>query len=76
MASGAFLQVHVLCPFYRCDTNRPSVIQCEGVEENNKISLFFKNIADKKDYMGRFCMKYEYDRCRVFRAVYEQYRER
>lgn len=76
MPSGSYKQSDVRCPFYRCDTNRPSVIQCEGVEENNKISLFFKNIADKKDYMGRFCMKYEYDRCRVFHAVYEQYRER
>ena len=58
---------------YRSDTNRPTAIQCEGVEDSNKISLLFRNLADKKEYMDRFCIKgYEY--CRVFRAVYEQYR--
>lgn len=74
MASGSYIQVDVLCPFYRSDTNRPTAIQCEGVESSNKLSLRFKNIADKKEYMGRFCTTCDYDRCRVFRAVYEQYR--
>ena len=73
MPSGSYKQSDVRCPFYRCDTNRPTAIQCEGVEDSNKISLQFGNLADKKEYMDRFCIKgYEY--CRVFRAVYEQYR--
>lgn len=75
MPSGSYKQSDVQCPFYRSDTNRPTAIQCEGVEDSNKISLLFRNLADKKEYMDRFCIKgYEY--CRVFRAVYEQYRER
>ena len=31
MSSGSYIQVDVLCPFYRSDTSRPVKIICEGI---------------------------------------------
>lgn len=75
MPSGSYLQVNVLCPFYALDVNRPSYIQCEGVEPTNTLAIKFKNKSDKNEYMKKYCMTHHYERCRVFKAVYEQYRE-
>ena len=75
MPSGSYLQVNVLCPFYALDVNRPSYIQCEGVEETNILALKFRNKADKNEYMKKYCMTQHYERCLLYQAAYAKYKD-
>lgn len=74
MPSGSYLQVNVLCPFYALDVNRPSYIQCEGIDDTNMLALKFRNKTNKNEYMKKYCMSQHYERCLLYQAAYEKYK--
>lgn len=74
MPSGTYMQVDVMCPFYKTDGNRPSFIQCEGINDKNVISIKFSKLEYKNKYMLDFCIR-NYCGCKIYKVVNEQYEE-
>ena len=73
MPSG-ILQCLVNCPFYITDTHRPVTIKCEGISDNNNLTLTFRLKDDKISYMREFCTSC-YKNCYLYKVIYEKYNE-
>ena len=72
MPSGSFIQAEVKCPFYFTDSNKPSVIRCEGISEDTKLILNFRLKEDKIKYMQKFCSD-GYRNCYLYKLAYLKY---
>lgn len=74
MPSGSYIQADVLCPFYMTDTCRPVSIKCEGISDNNNLTLTFRLKDDKISYMREFCTSC-YKNCYLYKIIYDKYDE-
>lgn len=73
MPSGAYYSPNAVCPFYQWDIGRPTKIKCEGLTEGGTIDILFKNIEQKKSYMGIYC-ETNFTLCGIYKAINEKYK--
>ena len=66
-----YLDAHVRCPFYKHADGRKVVI-CEGPFERSSVTTRFYRGAELRAHMRLLCES-EYEKCPVYRAVYEKY---
>ena len=71
--SGSYIQIFVLCPFYKRDDGKRRIV-CEGFVENGNIELAYRLESLFRKQMEIFCCKH-YQKCEVYRMLMEKYKE-
>lgn len=71
--SGSYIQIFVLCPFYKRDDGKRRIV-CEGFVENSNIELAYRLESLFRKQMEVFCCKH-YQKCEVYRMLMEKYKE-
>lgn len=71
--SGSYIQIFVLCPFYKRDDGKRRIV-CEGFVENGNIELAYRLESLFRKQMEVFCCKH-YQKCEVYRMLMEKYKE-
>ena len=72
VGDGDIKDKSVVCPFYKwADQNR---IGCEGVSDDNTVSLIFGDTNKRTQYKVTFCRSMErYGSCRVYQMLMRKY---
>lgn len=71
--SGSYIQIFVLCPFYKRDDGRRRIV-CEGIVEDSNVSLSYRYDKQFRQQMEIFCCK-DYKKCEVYRMLMEKYQD-
>jgi len=71
MPSGSYIQVFVLCPFYKYDDGKKSIV-CEGIVDNSSIVTAYHAKADYEKHITDFCCG-RFDECETFKLLMEKY---
>lgn len=63
-----------ICPYYHADLK--NYIGCEGLEEGQNIQIKFSLMADKQNWMKRYCKRMAYCACPIAQMIaVQRYRE-
>ena len=65
--SGSYIQRDVLCPFYKRDDGKRTVV-CEGIVDNSSVGLSYRYESLYRTQMEVFCCSH-YRNCEVFRML-------